>query len=171
MKNIILVFFVFISFGLYGQTTDKNDIVMMTHEQHEALRKNIVNYGILIKKYDLVSEENKKIMAQFESVKREFFLYKTKFAEGQLNNLRIENNNLSIQVENYKSEVERLRETIDTKEREKGYIQKSLFIYKRKYEKERSLSRGDRILQSSIYGVFGMCAIWAIYISIETNYH
>jgi hypothetical protein len=163
MKSLLIMLLLLISTALQAQ-----DGFILTKEQHDQIRKNIADYKILIKDYNVQSK-------QLDSVKKAFALYKklhsiqnNEIEEMKLKvqELRIENNRLN----NTEYDNTRLKEELESTKRTVEIRTREMFFYKRKYERELKLTRGDRIFGNAVLGTFVACALWTIYISYEQNY-
>lgn len=155
-------------FSLLATVSKAQDGFYLTQIQHEQIKKNLADYKSLIVKFDMRSQEFELLKSKFE------FLQKLR-SEDQIEIARLKReditiHNLEIKVENLEGEKLKLNERILAMQVELDYKNKSLNTYKSKYLKEYSSNRGDRIISATILGMFGVCAIWGIYVSIEANY-
>lgn len=155
-------------FMLFSVTLQAQDGYIFTKEQHDQIRKNLQDYKILIKDYNFKSKQYDSLKLAFQLLKKLHTKQTDEFAEmaekyRQLRNENVTLTNLVLENGELKKQLEATKRTLDNRTHES-------FVWKRKYEREHRLKRGDRIMGNAVLGTFVMCAIWGIYISYETNY-
>lgn len=160
------IFFIFSLF--FAISVNAQDGYVFTREQHEQIKKNLQDYKILIKDYKVLNHK-------FDSLKNSFQFLK-KLHSGQTieleqlqikyQSLKRENNDLVF----YTEENKKLKEQLFHTEKNLEIKTKDMFKFKRMYEREHRLTRGDRIFGNAVLGSFVMCAMWGIYVSLEENY-
>lgn len=160
------IFFVFSLF--YTICTNAQDGYIFTREQHEQIKKNLLDYKSLIK-------DNKILNHRFDSLKNAFqFLKKLhsgqaiEFQELQIKYQSLKRENADLVF--YTEENEKLKQQLIHTEKNLEIKTKDMFRYKRMYERQHRLTRGDRIIGNAVLGMFVMCGMWGIYTSLEANY-
>lgn len=163
MRWIFLLFVLFFTVSARAQ-----DGYIFTKTQHEQIKKNLQDYKVLIKDYRVLDYRFDSLKSAFQFLKKLHSGQTFELEELQVKyqNLKRENSDLVF----YTIENDKLKKLNESLQRELDYKNKSLFDYKRKYEREHRLTRGDRIIGNSILGTFIVCGMWAIYTSLETNY-
>lgn len=161
-----LIFFIIFFISFY--TAHSQDGFFLTKQQHEQIKANLRDYKVLIVKYDVKSKEFEELKAQYAFSKK---LYVDLQYENEVLRLKsINAHNLEIKIQNLENDKLKLTEKILSQQRELDYKNQSLYNYKRKYLKEHSLNRGDRLMAAVVYGSFMLAGIWGVYISIEANH-
>lgn len=163
MKWFLFTFFIFIGFICMGQ-----DGFYLTNEQHIQLKKNLADYRILIKNYEIKSEE-------FDKLTTEYFFLKNLYTEQKLDieTLKkqvIESHNLYSTNINLTIENKKLITKVESMQREIGYKNKSLFSYQTKYLKLLNTTKGERIVSNIFWSIMVSGALIVIYTDIEAKY-
>lgn len=163
MKHLLFILFIII-----GYSANAQDGFFLTKQQHEQIKANLRDYKVLIIKYEVRSKEFEDLKAQYAFTKN---LYVNLQSENEILRLKsINAHNLEIKIQNLENDKLKMAEKISSQQRELEYKNKSLYNYQRKYFKERSTNRGDRLMAAVVYGSFMLAGIWGVYISIEANH-
>jgi len=164
MKYVLLLILFFVVSLAHAQ-----DGYYLTRQQHEQIKKNLRDYRSLIYNFDEQKKEFEKLKSQFELIRK---LHSSKMEElERFKSDRTEISNLNVKISNLEGQNQALVLRINSMQNELDYKNKSLNSYKSKYLREYASNRGDRIIRSVVYGMFGLVAVWGIYISVEANYH
>jgi len=163
MKWILFVFSV-----LFAICANAQDGYVFTKEQHEQIKKNLQDYRTLIKDYKVLNHRFDSLKNAFHFLKKLHSVQTIEFEELKVKYQSLKRENADLIF--YTEENKKLKEQLGHTERNLEIKTKDMFKFKRMYEREHRLTRGDRIIGNTILGTFVMCAIWGIYISVEANY-
>ena len=163
MKCLLFVFS--IVFGLSAQAQDG---YVFTKIQHEQIKKNLQDYKILIKDYKFLDHRYDSLKNAFQFLKKQHSNQIIEFEKLQFKYQYLKRENTDFIF--YTLENEKLKKQNESLKHELDYKNKALYNYKRKYEREHRLTRGDRIIGNAVLGIFVMCGMWGIYTSIEANH-
>lgn len=162
--KIILLFVVL----LFPFLTMAQDGFYFTREQHDKIRKNLDDYKTLLVQYDFKSEEFEKLKREFEFLKQ--LRSKEVIEYTELKREMIDIRNTNIKLSNALAENEKLKKQILLMESDLKHKEKTLFMWKGKYNRQLTLTRGDRIMAGVIEGIFISCGLIAIFTTIESRY-
>lgn len=160
------IFFVFSL--LFAICANAQDGYVFTREQHEQIKRNLQDYRILIKDYKLLDHRYDSLKNAFQFLKKLHSGQTIEFQELQLKYQSLKRENADLVF--YTEENRKLREQLVHTEKNLDIKTREMFKFKRMYERQHRLTRGDRIMGNAVLGTFVMCAIWGIYVSVEANY-
>jgi hypothetical protein len=160
-----LLFFLFMLFSL---TLQAQEGYVFTKEQHDQIRKNLQDYKTLIKDYNFKNKQYDSMKLAFNLLKKMHAKQTSEFEEmaAKYQHLRGEN----ITLTNLVLENGVLKEELATTKRMLENRTHESFVWKRRYDREHRLKRGDRILLGCAWGLLTTFGMWTIYTSYETNY-
>lgn len=166
LKLIVLSLLFFFSYSAYSQSNQLE--YCFNKEQHDKIRQNLKDYRELIDKFNQLKIEFDNLKEQHELIvalknNNDLEIRRLTTDNKRLQGENFGYNNLKIQHENLKNNYHALEYEILKLNKQLEHVGKSAILYHRKYSRQISLTREDRVIAGVAWGVVTGCFLLVIY--------
>lgn len=173
MKVFAFMLFFFLPvLACFGQ-----DEYVLTKDQHDKIKKNLYDYRLLIKSFDSISTEFKKLTEQYQLTLqlRNRDVEEFKLTESKLNFRIIKERDTVMRERNRISFLEyqnnTLRKEIEKLNKELKVSNKNVILFKSKYYHERKWTAAERIAINVMWATFITFGTYDLVDLIKNNHH